>query len=152
MFSVLLGTLFLVLWLESRLEAGWVFFLSASVSMPGLPVSLAPNLEDKKTKRTHHWIFSRVPKALRACLPPSTFPSLPLLVLHIRPRVFSLYLAGAIGKTTPSPSSQGGSAELLFSFPLFSLPVESFEDKMRTAFILVSSAPGHDCAQERMSE
>lgn len=70
MFSVLLGTLFLVLWLESSLEAGWVFFLSASVSTPGLPVSLAPNLEDKKTERTHHWIFSRVPKVLtRAFLP-----------------------------------------------------------------------------------
>ena len=57
MFSVLLGTLLLVLWLESRLEAGvGVFFLSASVNMPGLPVSLAPNLDikDKKTEGTHH--------------------------------------------------------------------------------------------------
>jgi len=151
MFSVLLGTLFLVLWLESRLEAGvGVFFLSASVNMPGLPVSLAPNLDikDKKTEGTHHWIFSRVPKALRACLLSSTFQSLLLLVLYIRSRIFSLYLAGGIGKTTSTPSSQGGSAELLFSFTLFSLPVEYFEDKMQTSFILLSSAPGHDCTKE----
>ena len=113
-----------------------------------LSVPLLENMKQKKKKEgTYHHVIVWILSSLTLCLLLSIL-SLPIFVLYIISRFFNCTWNEGIGKTTSTPSSQGGSAELLFSFTLYSLPVEYFEDKMRTSFILLSSAPGHDCTKE----